>query len=545
MVNGRDRTLILGFDALDFNYLNKFSESLPNITSLRSNGTEAPLRSTFPPWTGSAWPSMYTGVDPSHHGVYGFFDYEGYPDTGEIVTRNDVQAPALWNYLSSIERSSIVLNMPVTHPAESINGILIPGYLASEESQGYPTGIRDELSSALNQEYQIYSKEELSDDRRAKLRGYLDLIDLRKRAAKHLLTTQDWHLAVIQVQKTDAVFHNFDEQEAFRRIYKAADNLVGALLDCVPPDTNIVLCSDHGIGSVTGYRIHVNEILHQHGLTSVTSNDTALYLSDEKRDLISNDRTNESYKIGPFVLSTARTALDTIGITPHDVYDASRKVGIESLLKRLVPKNAISEIRQGVDWADSKAYCRIGSELGVRINLRGREPAGTIPRSEYDQIRDEVIHVLSRLETPNGDPAFDFVAKREEIYDGPFTEQACDIVFSPKDMNHTVSEVVMDQKFTPITVFDHKRHGVFVGAGPKFDVTGSSPSELSLVDVAPMVMALLGCDTPHRMTGSIPKDLLTVSVTERDYPDVLFGQSAPGAISDERVEEQLEDLGYL
>ncbi len=42
------------------------------MQSIRKEGVETELESTFPPWTGSAWPSIYTGVDPAHHGVYSF-----------------------------------------------------------------------------------------------------------------------------------------------------------------------------------------------------------------------------------------------------------------------------------------------------------------------------------------------------------------------------------------------------------------------------------------------------------------------------------------
>src|SRR6056297_483582 len=114
-MSSKHNTVVVGFDALDFRYLDAFESSLPNFERLRSEGVEAPLESTFPPWTGSAWPSMYTGTDPSHHGTYGFFRHDNYPDEGDVVSRADVDAPALWNYCSSEGLSSVVCNVPVTH----------------------------------------------------------------------------------------------------------------------------------------------------------------------------------------------------------------------------------------------------------------------------------------------------------------------------------------------------------------------------------------------------------------------------------------------
>jgi hypothetical protein len=84
---------------------------------------------------------------------FGFFRYDHYPDESDIVTRNDVQAPAIWNYLTTLGVPSIVVNVPVTYPAEPIDGVLIPGDLSPADAPGYPTDVRDELRQAVG-EYQ-------------------------------------------------------------------------------------------------------------------------------------------------------------------------------------------------------------------------------------------------------------------------------------------------------------------------------------------------------------------------------------------------------
>ncbi len=291
MTTDEPRTVVLGFDALSFEYLDEFADELPNFGRLRSTGIDAPLRSTHPPWTGSAWPSMYTGTDPSRHDAYGFFNYKDtYPDEADIITRNDVQQPAIWNYLTSIDEPSIVLNVPVTHPAEPLNGVLIPGYLASEDADSYPKDVRDELSDALGEEYTIYSQAEMTSDKERKLDGYVDLIAMRARAIEHLLTNCEWRVAIVQVQKTDAVFHNFDERSAFRRVYRAADDLVGTVRQCAE-DANIVVCSDHGMGVTNGYKLFVNEILREHGFVqeASTGNNYGTSLSSVKQSIVNPD----------------------------------------------------------------------------------------------------------------------------------------------------------------------------------------------------------------------------------------------------------------
>lgn len=538
-----DQTIVFCFDALDFRYLDEFRDSLPNLTALRSSGVEQSLRSTFPPWTGSAWPSMYTGVDPSEHGVYGFFTYDGYPDTSEIITRTDVRAPAIWNYLSERDVPSVVLNMPVTHPVDPIEGVLVPGYLAPEDAPGHPKGIRSELDNALGEPYRIYSRHERANDKEQKLAGYVDLIESRARAAEALLTTRDWSLAIVQVQKTDAVFHNFSDPAAFRRVYEAADDVVGTVLEAVGGDPNVVLCSDHGIGPVRGYSVHVNELLREGGFVEPAEEDTAPSMADSKQTLVGDEPNGSG--------STARTErvssqvsdlLGHVGVAPSDVYAVANRLGVAETLMDRLPKGVRRGAVEGVDWEASRAYCRIGSELGVRINLEGREPDGIVPPEEYEETRAELIRHLSDARTPDGDPVFEFVEPREEVYDGPYTEEACDVLFMPAGMNHLVSTSLAGRAFIPVDTFNHKCDGVFVGAGPAFD---SAPDSLSLPDVAPIVMATLSREIPRRMSGTVPEGLLSVPSERGSYEGVTYGIGEHEINNTTDIESRLEDLGYL
>ncbi|EMA38959.1 alkaline phosphatase family protein [Halobiforma nitratireducens] len=557
------KTVVIGLDALDFRYLNEFADATPNLQRLRERGHEARLESTHPPWTGSAWPSMYTGTDPSHHGVYGFFAYDGYPDDARLVSRTDVDAPTLWDYLSSDGDRSVVLNVPVTHPADRIEGTLVPGYLAVEDEPGHPAGIRDELSDAIGEEYSIYSRAEVSDDSAEKFDGYLELIDQRRRAAVELLTREEWELAVVQVQKTDAVFHNFERDERFRRIYRAADRLVGDVLEAVDDEINVVVCSDHGIGPVTGYNVHVNEVLREHGFVETTDETDRPTIGTEKASLVAGDGSGGAESSSSPADDTADadgTATDLlentvrmgqrlaarVGVEPADVYAAAERVGLESTLLRLAPDAVKSAATESVDWRNSRAYCADGTRMGVRINLAGREPNGVVPQSAYESTRDDLVGILSDLETPDGEPVFEYVCRREQLYDGPHVERAPDICFLPTDMNHLVSSSLYGRRFVSVDAHNHKLDGAFIGAGPGFADGDAAPDRFSLSDVAPITMGLLGRPVPATMTGTVPGGLLGHDVRRRDYGDVSHGRTVADPTADDgEVTERLEDLGYL
>jgi predicted AlkP superfamily phosphohydrolase/phosphomutase len=74
------RTLVIGLDAACLETLRPFFDtgSTPNLKAICEEGVSEPLESQIPPWTASAWPSLYTGVNPGKHGVFDMLTYEGY-----------------------------------------------------------------------------------------------------------------------------------------------------------------------------------------------------------------------------------------------------------------------------------------------------------------------------------------------------------------------------------------------------------------------------------------------------------------------------------
>ncbi|RQG97188.1 alkaline phosphatase family protein [Natrarchaeobius chitinivorans] len=551
------RTVIIGLDALSFDYLDRFD--LPHIQSIREKGVESELDSTFPPWTGSAWPSVYTGVGPDHHGVFSFFDFgDAYPDEAEVISRENVRSPAIWDYLTARDVPSAVLNVPVTHPSDSIRGSMIPGYLAPEDADGSPPGIREDLSEELGEPYRIYGENEA--DGEPSVDELVSLIDHRRRAARALLELTDWRFAFLQVQKTDTVFHTFDEESAFRRAYEAADEFVGTVLETVPDETNVIVCSDHGIGRTDGYNVYVNEVLRRRGLVETCSDGRTPTLGESKGDLgddgKSTGENDDSASIR--LVSMAESALRAVGLSAGDAYRMVQRVGADGVVERLLPKGTQATLGENVDWKRSRAYCRSGPELGVRINLEGRDAHGVVAPDEYESVRSEIVRTLEDLRAPDGTPAFEWVEPREAVYDGPYAEDACDVLFVPSEMNNLVATSLLGSTFVPIDKHNHKRTGVFIGAGPGFDdCEADAIGPLTLTDVAPITMALLEQPVPIRMQGTIPPGLLVEDPDVSEYgslghggPEDDVGVPDPGKNGGETTEngdvvDRLENLGYL
>ena len=81
-----------------------------------------------------------------------------------------------------------------------------------------------------------------------------------------------------------------------------------------------------------------------------------------------------------------------------------------------------------MDWSKSKAY---GQGLnGIFLNMKGREKFGIVtPGHEAEQVKEEIKKKLLQVKDDKaGKPVMKAVYKREEVYKGPYTQNAPDIV---------------------------------------------------------------------------------------------------------------------
>lgn len=67
------------------------------------------------------------------------------------------------------------------------------------------------------------------------------------------------------------------------------------------------------------------------------------------------------------------------------------------------------------------------------INLEGREGNGGVEKEKYSKLKKELKKKIENLRDPmSGEPIIDRVFEREEIYHGPYTEKAADLIAHPK-----------------------------------------------------------------------------------------------------------------
>ncbi|OVE86433.1 alkaline phosphatase family protein [Natronolimnobius baerhuensis] len=529
------QTLLVGVDAACDRVLAPMfdDDELPTIESIYEQGVSTPLESQIPPWTASAWPSLYTGKNPGKHGVFGFLSFDGYD--WDVVNASDVRERAIWELLDEHDMTSVVVNVPVTHPAREFDGALIPGYTAPEDPECQPAGLLEEVREEIG-EYRVYPDEDADDLGEA----YSECARMRGEAFRYLADQYDPEFGFVEFQGTDSIFHKEpDNDAAIRQIYREVDRQLETILETHDPDT-VIIASDHGMGPYEGQEFRVNEYLRREGFVETEHGGDGMPTWATVRDGALKEGTDETTH-DPSVAERAMASAARVGLTSQRIGAVLERLGIDELVASHAPAGMVSAGATQVDFPESTAYVRSRIELGVRLNLEGREPNGVVPEAEYETVRTHIIDALRSARTPEGEPVFETVRPREEYFHGPEAEHAVDIVTIPADFEHFISATLRDEQFGPPTEpWNHKLQGTFAASGAAINQT-RSVGDAHLFDVAPTVLATLGVPVDEQMDGQ-PLPCVDSS-GHQSYPRLDETDSVETA--DAAVEDRLADLGYL
>ena len=529
--------LLIGLDAGSLPVLESLfdRDRLPTLERLFDTGASGPLESQIPPWTASAWPSMYTGKNPGKHGVFDFLSFDGYD--WEVVNATHVRERAIWELLSDNGISSVVVNVPVTHPARSFDGALIPGMTAPENPQCHPDGILEDVESAIG-EYRIYPQSGPEPPRSTE--SYQRTVECRGAAFRYLLEEFDPGFGFLQFQQTDSIFHERPgDTDLVEAVYEAVDREIERTLEAAEPET-VMIVSDHGIGRMNGCEFRVNEFFREHGYVTAQSGGEGMptWSRAFENDLLDGEEAGEH---DPGLLERGIELAARGGLTTQRIAGALDRVGLKEPIGRRIPNDVIRAGSEQVDFPESIAYVRSKSELGVRLNVEGREPAGRVSESAYHEVRSELIEQLRAIRTPSGDPMFEAVEPRETYFQGPHVDRGPDIVTVPHRFDNAIVAGLPGSQFgEPVEPWNHKRTGVIAAHGtaitPDVRLGGAH-----LFDVAPTICSLFDVPVDDDMDGE-PLPIVEPS-DSRSYPAYQPGPRA--TTSDAEVQDRLSDLGYL
>jgi hypothetical protein len=275
------KLIVVGLDAATFDVIDPLVEAgdLPNLGGLLGRGARGTLRSTTHPLTPLAWTTMVTGVNAGKHGIWDFSERDGSGYGLQVVNGSHSRAPALWSRLSRAGRKVGIVNVPFTWPAPDVNGFALAGIDAAAREDGMtsPRGLVHELQDRFGRLLLDHSFPVDAD-------GRLDL-GLVRRACEQKVAIVDWlveryepELLFVVFMAADHVHHlawpDWEErgrESSVAEAYRILDASLGELLKRAGEDTNVLVVSDHGGGSLQGV-VNLNAWLAEQGYLAYTEN---------------------------------------------------------------------------------------------------------------------------------------------------------------------------------------------------------------------------------------------------------------------------------
>ncbi len=552
------RVLVIGLDGGTLDLVEPWARAglLPNLARLMDTSCYGPLTSVMPVLSPAAWASFMTGVNPGRHGIYDFVQRQPNGYGPKLVLADQIRAPTLWHLLGRQSKRSVVINVPMTYPPESINGILVSG-LGTPDFRPYatPHETYQELQAAG---YRVNKSVFFRPGQEQRFISAVNAVtDLHAQTALRLMQEQAWSLFVFVLRDTDEMAHFFWKQmdsghplhnpvtdvpyrDALLRYYQKADHWVGELVHAAGPDVHVCILSDHGMGPL--YKdVYLNEWLRQHGFQSLRTVG------------------QPGHKGG---------WLRRAGITRAGVSGRLQAWGLHRVerwlryrlgrLIHLVPRDRRPELADDVDWARTQAYS-FGYHGQVFLNLAGREPVGQVSPDQYERIREQLVSELLRWSDPEtGSPVVTRLHLREQVFSGPSLNQAPDVVLLMRDLAY-ITRHGFEWGREPGTIFSapnthesgsHREHGLLVmhSAGQQ---TGQrlAAGSASIMDLTPTILALLGAAVPAGLDGRVLTEWLssplTVEYLNGSDPGARTQSDALNPDDEAEVMDRLRQLGYL
>lgn len=546
------RLLVIGLDGATLDLVAPWAAAgdLPVLAQLMATGAWGPLRSTIPPATFPAWTSLVTGVNPGRHGVLDFV--ERVPGTLHVrfVNGSQRRAPALWSRLSAAGRRVAVLTVPATYPPEPVNGVMVSGFdspltSAIDGSFVFPRSFHAEVERLVGR-VPFADFQEVRTGRRWHERARASLLDGVERRAtltEALLRRERWDACMVVFGESDTVAHHFwryhdpasprrapgKHGDAIATVYRALDAAIGRLIVAARGAT-VAIVSDHGSGGAGDRVVHLNRYLASQGFLGFRAGG------------------------GSVARAARRLALRAVPF---------RLQG--SLLRRLPAAAGRLEGGArfgGIDWSRTAAFSEeLDYHPSVWINLAGRDAHGTVGAADYERTRDAVAEALTRWHDGAGMPVVERVWRREEVYQGPATERAPDLLLelaAPDGYSQScLRSAGPGPALRRLTVAEHgagkggglngthRPDGLVVLSGP--GVRRTRIGDAKVVDVLPTLLTLAGMPVPEGLDGRCMAAALTSAPCYE--PDPLAEgerQPVPYAEAESRqIAARLASLGYL
>ena len=502
---GARRVLMIGLDAAEPALIERWTAdgTLPVLRRLRARGSYRRLASSAAWLAGSPWPTFYTGTSPAEHGLYHFLQWHAGRQNMVRPAPDWLPVQPFWRALGHQGPRCLIVDAPSTYAPEPFHGVEIGGF-ASHDHLAPPASHPSEAMREIAREFgpSPLPEEAVGPQSVCTLLALADDLDRATTSVTEIavraMRREAFDLCLIAFAATHRAGHKLwdgsgaagavtpaDHERlagALRQVYRMCDDAIGRLVEAAGDNATVLVFSLHGMGPNTS-RVEVLPAM--------------LHAALEGRAPRAAD---------------LRPALQRIRrVLPLE---------LRHRLKHSLPR--IWQDRLTTFWrtepggfAGRRAFCLNADLQGyIRLNLRGREVAGTVePGRETERLLARIADGLrSFRDADTGAPLVADVVRSEDAFPaGSRRDLLPDLVVLWADRPAARHQAIRSDGLGAIPwptpgrnpdgrAGNHRGEGFLVAIGAGFDEDADAGSA-DIRDLAPTVCALLGVPTPWPMEG--------------------------------------------
>ncbi|HEY3418005.1 MAG TPA: alkaline phosphatase family protein, partial [Armatimonadota bacterium] len=451
-------------------------EELVNIRRLMAFGCYGKLESVIPPITVPAWMCMATSQDPGSLGIYGFRNRMDHTYAGLGITNSrSIPQLAMWDQVSREGQPVCVVGVPPGFPPRRVNGAWVGCFLTPDTSQGgytYPEGLAAEITELVG-EYPADVKGFRTDDKAWLLEQTYAMSRAHFAVVRHLMNSRPWEYFQFVEIGLDRMHHGFWKYHDPRhRQFEVGNPYQHAIRD-------YYRYLDEEIGSVLA-------LLDEDTVVLVASDHGARALDG-------------GFCVNEWLIQQGLLTLKSYPDTP---------TRFEQL---------------DVDWAKTTAWSEGGYYARVFLNVKGREPEGSIDLADYERIHEELAAKLTALPDDIGQPMGTLVYTPEAIYRQVRNIPPDLIVHFGALAWRSIGSVghralYLQENDTGPDDCNHAQHGAFILAAPNSPLHGEL-QRVHLLDIAPTLLELGGYEPLPDAQGRSLVDGCAVTVHAGGYAE--------------------------
>jgi predicted AlkP superfamily phosphohydrolase/phosphomutase len=511
MADTHRRLLLIGLDAADADLVEGWTDdgTLPNLAQIRQGGTWGRLSSAARYLTGSPWPTFYTGRPPSDHGIYHDFQWR--------QERMEFAAPAMdwlpvrpfWRAIEG-DTQAVVHDVPMTPGTEPFPGVEVTGWGSHDKlvpPDSYPPELLDEIRRRYGES--PIRTDEYGRASIAHLRElHAELVSLTERSANLAcwLLQRPWNLGIVVFGALHRGGHRFWDRSsvdgevpqalgpwydsALRELYRAADRAVGELVNAAS-DASVFVFALHGMKVNTARVDFLDEMLARvlHGPEATQAKPGLLR------------------RLGEAMPLSLRRALTN---------------SVPQVLKNRIMTRWTTG---GMKWDQTPAFTLRADLNGyIRLNVRGREPAGVVEPEEVDALCARIgAGLRSFRDASTGEPLIEEICRATDVFpSGERMDRLPDLVVRWHGASGATHEAITSPtlgriaRATPGRIpngrsGNHAPEGFLMARGAGIAAGGRLEPGADILDIAPTALRRLGARAGVPLAGKVLTQLVQPS----------------------------------